>query len=200
MAHIKKKKILLISSLLILIVVLWFSTPLLLTKIGEILILNEAPYKVDVIIVLSGDDEGQRLRHAFNLYQKRFSKKILLSGGTNLWEETGIDLMEMYLIKLGVSQEDIISEKRSESTVENASFSKQLLEERGLKSAIVVTSPPHTRRVSMIFKKTFSSKLKVLVSGDPSAFQAKGWWRNPRDRRVVIRECFQIVWYLMFRD
>jgi len=123
-----------------------------------------------------------------------------LSGGTNLWKETGIDLMENYLIQLGVFHEDILSEKSSESTLENASFSRHLLEEKGLKSAIVVTSPTHTRRVSIIFKKIFSSKIKVSVNSDPNAFEAEGWWRNPRDRRAVIREYFQIGWYLLFGD
>jgi len=198
--NIRKRKILLILLPLILIIALWLSFPFFLTKIGECLIINEGLNKVDIIIVLSGDDEGQRLRHAFHLYRKGYARKILLSGGTNLWEETGIDLMERYLIQLGVSQEDIISEKLSESTVENASFSLRLLEERRVKSAIVVTSPTHTRRVSIIFKKIFSPKMEVSVSSDPHAFQVEGWWRNQRDRRVVIREYFQISWYLLFGD
>lgn len=200
MGIIRKKRILFLISVLIFIAILWFSSPLWLTVIGKSLFVNEVLQPVDIIIVLSGDDEGYRLRHAFNLYQKGYAKKILLSGGTNLWEETGIDLMEKYLVKLGVSQEDILSEKESESTVENALFSKKVLEKRGLKSAIVVTSPPHTRRVSVIFKKAFSPKIKVLVCGNPDAFQVEGWWRDPSYRRTVIREYFQIGWYLLFRD
>lgn len=196
----RKKKILFILSVFIFITLLWGSAPLWLTSIGNCLFVNEPPYPVDILIVLSGDDEGHRLRHAFNLYQKGYAKKILLSGGTNLWEETGIDLMERYLVQLGVSREDILSEKRSESTVENALFSRKILEEMGLKSATVVTSPPHTRRVSIIFKKAFSPNIKVSVCGNPEAFQVEGWWRNPSYRRIVVREYFQIGWYLLFGD
>lgn len=196
----RKKIIFFVLFVLILIASLWFSAPLWLTGIGKCLFINEAPRQVDILIVLSGDDEGYRLRHAFSLYQKGYGKKILLSGGTNLWEETGIDLMERYLVQLGVSREDILSEKRSESTVENALFSRKVLEERGLKSATVVTSPPHTRRVSIIFKKTFSPNIKVSVCGNPEAFRIEGWWRNPSYRRIVIREYFQIGWYLLFGD
>lgn len=171
-----------------------------LTGLGTCLFVNEPPQQVDILIVLSGDDEGYRLRHAFNLYKKGFSKKILLSGRTNLWEETGIDLMERYLIQLGVPREDILSEKRSESTVENALFSRKILEDRGMKSAIVVTSLPHTRRVSMIFKRAFSPNIKVSVCGNPETFQVEGWWRNPSYRRMVLREYFQIGWYLLIGD
>jgi len=196
----RKKTISFVLFVLILIASLWFSAPLWLTGIGQCLFINEAPQQVEILIVLSGDDEGYRLRHAFNLYQKGYAKKILLSGGTNLWEETGIDLMERYLVQLGVSREDILSEKRSESTVENALFSKKILEERGLKSATVVTSPPHTRRVSLIFKKAFSPNIKVSVCGNPEAFRIEGWWRDPSYRRIVVREYFQIGWYLLFGD
>lgn len=197
--RIKKRFIFFISSI-IFIGILWFSSSFWLTEIGKCLYFNEALQPVDIIIVLSGDDEGFRLRQAYNLYQKRYAKKILLSGGTNLWKETGIDLMENYLIKLGVSKEDILSEKESESTVENALFSKRILEKRGLKSAIVVTSPPHTRRVSIIFRKTFSPKIKILVCSNPDAFKVEGWWQNPSYRRTVIREFFQIGWYLLFGE
>jgi len=196
----RKKAILFILSVLILVTLFWFSAPLCLVKVGEILVLNEVPFKADTIIVLSGDDEGQRLRHAFDLYQKGYAKNILLSGGTNLWEETGVDLMERYLVRLGVSPQDVFSEKRSESTVENALYSKQVLEERGLKSALVVTSPPHSRWVSILFKKMFSAQIKVSVNSDPNAFKVEGWWRNTRDRRAVMRELFQIGWYFLFKE
>lgn len=195
-----KKKLFLVLFVLLSIIVLWFSTPFWLKKIGSFPIANETLQKADIIIVLSGDDEGQRLRHAFSLYQRGYAREILLSGATNLWEETGIDLMKKYLIQLGVPQKDILSEKLSESTVENASFSRHLLEERGLKSAIVVTSPTHTRRVSIIFKKIFSPKIRASVSSDPNAFQGDAWWHDPSSRRAVIREYFQMCWYLLFED
>jgi len=196
----RKKKLFLILLVLLSIIVLWFSTPFWLKKIGSFSISNETLQKADIIIVLSGDDEGQRLRHAFSLYQRGYARKILLSGATNLWEETGIDLMEKYLIQLGVPQKDILSEKRSESTVENAIFSKHLLQDRGLKSAIVVTSPTHSRRVSLIFKGVFSPHYLVSVSSDPEAFKPEGWWRDPSRRRTVIREYFQMCWYLLLED
>ena len=195
-----KKKLFLILLVLLSIIILWFFAPFWLKKMGSVSISNETLQKADIIIVLSGDDEGQRLRHAFNLYQRGYARQILLSGATNLWEETGIDLTEKYLIQLGVPQKDILSEKRSESTVENALFSKRLMEGKGLKSAIVVTSPNHTRRVSIIFNKIFSPKIKMMVSSDPNSFHAEGWWRNSRDRRTVIREYFQIGWYLLIGD
>jgi uncharacterized SAM-binding protein YcdF (DUF218 family) len=195
-----KKKALPGILILILGVGLYFSIPLWLTELGDFLILKEPLSKTDILVVLSGDEEGQRLRYAFHLYQKGYAPKILLSGATNLWEETGIDLMEKYLVQLGVSPKDIFSERHSESTAENATYSRCFMEERGLKSAIVVTSPTHTRRVSIIFKKTFPSQITVSVASDPGAFQPKGWWRDLRDRRAVIREYFQIGWYLLFGD
>ena len=200
MIRTRKKKFFLILLVLLSIIVLWFSAPFWLKNIGSFSIAKETLHKSDVIIVLSGDDEGQRLRHAFNLYQRGYARKFLLSGATNLWEETGIDLMEKYLIQLGVPQQDILSEKRSESTVENAIFSKHLLQDRGMKSAIVVTSPTHSRRVSFIFKRVFSPPYEVSVSSDPKAFQPEGWWRDPSRRRTVIRELFQMGWFLLFGD
>lgn len=196
----RRRKLLFIFSAVVLLILIWASAPLWLAGIGKSLVVDETLRPVDVIIVLSGDDEGQRLRHAFHLYQQGYAQKILLSGGTNLLEETGVDLMERYLIQLGISAEHVLSEKRSESTAENASFSKHLMEERGLRSAIVVTSPTHSRRVSLIFKRVFSPPYTVSVSSDPKAFQPEEWWRDPSRRRTVIREFFQMGWFLLFGD
>lgn len=200
MTRTRRKTLFLTFLVLLSIIILWFFAPFWLNKIGSFSISNETLQKADIIIVLSGDDEGQRLRHACHLYRKGYAKRILLSGGTNLWEETGIDLMEKYLFQLGIPREDVLSERRSESTVENALFSKHLMETKGLNSAIVVTSPNHTRRVSIIFNKIFSPKMKVMVSSDLNSFRAEGWWHNSRDRRTVIREYFQIGWYLLIGD
>jgi len=181
-------------------IAIWISKSVWLTWAGRFLIMNGKPQKSDLIIVLTGDDEGDRARYAYHLFQNRYAPKILISGSTNLHSETGIHLMERYLIQLGVPQRDILIEKDSESTVENAHYSRRLVEEKGFRSVIVVTSAPHTLRASMIFRKVFSPRVKVTICCDPKTFQIKEWWKDPRSRRIVLREYFQIGWYLIYGD
>lgn len=178
----------------------WYTGPSILTGLGRFLVVRDTPQKVDVLIVLSGDDEGERLRYTYGLYSTGYGSTILICGGTNLYEETGIDLMKRYLVKLGVPPDRVLSEKRSGSTVENALFSSEILVQKGVGSATVITSPTHTRRVASIFRRTFPSSIRVLVTSNPATFDPANWWRDTRNRRAVVREFFQLGWYYMFGD
>lgn len=92
--------------------------------IARILIVSETPQRSAVIIIPSGTEDGGRIRHGVSLYRKGFAPKILLSGSSYLVEETGIDLMKVYALSLGVSERDVWVDHDSGSTVENALFCK----------------------------------------------------------------------------
>ena len=99
--------------------------------------------KYDVAVVLGGisdfdgnynmlefNESSDRIMHAIKLYKQGFVKKILLSGGTGTM--IGLDIREApnlkkYLTEIGINEEDIILEKNSRNTKENASYSAVIL-------------------------------------------------------------------------
>ena len=87
-------------------------------------------------------------------YYKKYPKKILISGGTPLQnQESESSVYSKELIALGVASEDIIIEEESRNTNENALFTKKVLDEKGAKNLILITSASHMKRSVNIFKK-----------------------------------------------
>jgi uncharacterized SAM-binding protein YcdF (DUF218 family) len=131
----------------------------------------------DVAIVLSGMTKMQtgyndrihfadgidRLLHPYQLYKEGRVKKILITGGSgslvNQEKREADELLE-YLIAIGMPKEDVIIERDSRNTRENAVFTKELLEKKYPQYSrfLMVTSAFHMRRSIGCFEK---ANLKV---------------------------------------
>ena len=64
----------------------------------------------------------------------------------------------------------------------------------GVSRVIIVTSPPHTRRVRTLWRKLVPRGLEAIVrdsSMDP--YDANHWWRNTRDALDVTREVLGLL-------
>jgi len=99
---------------------------------------------------------GDRVIYGAHLYLQGVAPQILVSGGQVpiVGEPTpGADNMEEFLIMLGVPQEAIWKETASRNTYENALYSHQFLEEKGINRIILVTSAFHMPRSVMLFEQ-----------------------------------------------
>jgi uncharacterized SAM-binding protein YcdF (DUF218 family) len=56
-------------------------------------------------------------------------------------------------MEMGIPGKDIIEECGSKDTSENARYTKQIIEKRGFKSPILVTSAYHMKRAVFLFEK-----------------------------------------------
>jgi len=157
--------------------------------VGNFLIVSESPKKSDVIIVLSGDS-GERLAYGVKLYQESYADKLLLSG-----RQSG---MEEQALSLGVPEGAILLEDQATTTFENGKYSLKIVKEQGYKSAIVVTSPFHTRRSSIIFAQLFKGiDLTICpVPYDPTMIH--NWWKDSNSRQFVISEYLKLGWHYLF--
>lgn len=120
------------------------------------------PAKSDVIIVLGCQIWGRepspsleyRLQQALDLYREKYGEYIIVSGGKGKDEETfESEVMKTWLAKKGVEPDRIIEERESTSTYENLKFSKEIMDARSFKSAVVVTNDFHLFRSVKIAKK-----------------------------------------------
>lgn len=101
-------------------------------------------------------EEGDRVLYAAKLYQDRKAPIIIATGGRIYWRGGGkpesadmASLLEM----MGVPEKAIIQEPSSLNTYQNAVNVRKILEERGIKRVLLVTSAMHMPRSLLIFKK-----------------------------------------------
>jgi len=99
---------------------------------------------------------SDRLLQAIELYKLGMVKKILVTGGSGrvLHPEMREGLyLKRYILFMGVKEEDLLLESKSQNTHENALFTKALLEEQKFKGRLLlVTSAFHMRRALGCFE------------------------------------------------
>ena len=114
-------------------------------------------YKEDVIIVLgAGVTNGKvskvlqnRLDACIDYYHKNSDINIVVSGGlTRLKDGTEAEAMAQYLWDNGIPKDVVIPEDKSQSTLENYKFTKQILENKNINydSIVFVTNDFHIYR------------------------------------------------------
>jgi len=157
---------------------------------ANFLIVNEVPQKSDVIIVISGDS-ANRLTYGAKLFQAGYADKVILSG-------FGKDEIQWF-VSLGIPEGSILLENQARTTFENAKYSFKIVQDQGYKSAILVTSPYHTRRCSMIFNQFFKGiNLKICpIPYEPA--MTHNWWKDTYSARIIISEYLKMVWYYLFQ-
>lgn len=159
---------------------------LIVKSAGNFLVVDEKPEKSDVIIVLSGG-EG-RLEKGVALYKEGFAPYLLLSNGS-------VDQLYERALQLGMPADSIIMENESTSTLENARFSKKVMQKYQFHSAIVVSSNFHMRRVKVLFDRAYKNSDIQLIysSGVNPSYHPNQWWRTKNDRDTTFIEYIKLV-------
>jgi uncharacterized SAM-binding protein YcdF (DUF218 family) len=196
-----RKRIYWLAFWVLLVLLAYYLFPFFLNGLARSLIVRDQLERADVIIVLSGDDNGERVSEAVRLYKKGYAGKLLMSGGPLAWRLTAADWMKKQAVYLGVPAKAVLLEKASRSTRDNALFSLRILKARKVKSCILVTSPQHSRRASRTFKKLFGRQgIKIASQPVPlvrSRFRPDGWWGRHEDSQLVLWEHFASLYYLL---
>ena len=129
--------------LLIQLFVIYFPRTLLI----DFLFYEDQPKKADAIILMSGDTV--RIKKAAELYHAGYADKVLLT--TALEAGSRPEDAESY----GIPHHALLIENKATSTYENALFSKDIVLEHEIESALVVTSNYHMRRTRLAFERVF---------------------------------------------
>lgn len=146
-----------------------------------------------------------RLTTTIELYKRGIIKKILLTGGTfgENGQLTEADKAYQFLLTLDIPKTDLIIERGSLNTQQNAAFSKKIIDKDYPNTQnLLITSAWHMPRASRCFKKaglsveTFSTdpfQGKIITSiyyyFFPNATVLEGW-------RVLTKEW---VGYMMYK-
>ena len=163
---------------------------------GESWIVNEPAAHADAILVL-GDDNfyADRATEAAQLFRQGVAP-IVVASGRRLRPSAGIsELMEHDLIERGVPKDKIERFVHDgDNTREEALALRRLATEKRWKSAVVVTSNYHTRRVRYIFERVFPSSVALSVaSARDGDFDPQHWWERRKSVKDFLGELLGMV-------
>jgi len=157
-----------------------------------------APRTSDAIVVISGDEQMARFQEGLNLYQQGLGQYLVFSGAAYDNGTSNADVMRALAVKRGVPDRAILEEPQGEDTWGNAVYTRQVLEEHGLHSAILVTSPYHARRATLTFDAAYAgSSIALMVHAAPdSQWRKLSWWQQPETRRLTFTELQKLAYIL----
>lgn len=105
----------------------------------------------------------------------------------------------LYLYSQNVPKEAIILESAAGNSWEEAVNTLGLLRQHEWKRVLVVSDPPHMRRLDWSWGKVFreSGKEYVLVSTAPPWWDAAHWWRDEQATPFVLMEYIKLAYYIL---
>ena len=182
----------------------------ILTRMGRYLILENPPEKSDLIVCLAGSNIERGLAAA-DAYRQGLAPKIFVAreevpDGYELLMEKGIkypetiDLMRSLLKDLGVPKSAIIrNDTQVGSTIAEARIVKIIVEQKGYKSLIIITSPYHSRRAWLTYRKVFEGTgVRILaLPSKYSLFRSEDWWKHRRNVKKAIVEYQKLIFYTL---
>lgn len=133
--------------------------------------------RADALIVLGGEAEARPVEAA-RLYRQGVAPLVFVTGLGDASRNRQI------LIGAGVPALRITTEPKATSTYENAVLLKPLLERSDVKSAVIVTSPFHTRRALATFRKLMPG-ITFGVTDAPAER-----WKSAKGREELNRLAF----------
>lgn len=181
-------------------------------------LLTERPRQTQAIVILSGGarpadawrpttqltaDTMIRCRAGARFYHSAPPCPVVVSGGPIKYDAHGTTLaaaMRKFLIELGVAEQDVWLEPRSNNTHQNAAYCRSLLSEHDIDTILLVTHASHLPRAVACFR---AQGMKVVPAGCGHLSTTLHWeWTtflpsagNAYEMKQVCREWVGLVWY-----
>lgn len=163
----------------------------------------QPPRQADAIVVLGGDD-GDRALRALALYREKMAPVVVLTGverGTAA-PPAALTWRAEFLEANGIPRSAMRLEVVSRNSWEEAQSVLVLMRQQGWRRAIVVSDPPHMRRLAWVWGRVFgnSGLQYVLVASEPDWWFPDEWWRDEKAGQFVITEYIKLAYYLARRS
>jgi uncharacterized SAM-binding protein YcdF (DUF218 family) len=170
---------------------------------GRWLVREDALRPADVIVVLSGA-MPQRAEEAARIFRLGYARQVWLTRPESPAQELSAmgvhymgeqDYNRDVLIHEGVPDSGIrVLPDTIIDTEQEVDEITREMRRGGISSAIIVTSPPHTRRVRVLWRELAPRNLHAIVrAAHEDPFDADYWWRNTRDAFSVAREMLGLL-------
>jgi uncharacterized SAM-binding protein YcdF (DUF218 family) len=164
-----------------------------LVAIGRALIHDDGAARADIVVVLAGDPWGYRLTKGAELVRDGYAPRVLVSGPPGIYGVNEADAAIRFAIAKGYPAEWFIPLYHTGlSTREEAVAVLDALEQRHIRSFLLVTSNYHTARARRVFlaserRRGGGPDLRMVASSD-RYFNAANWWRNREGQKIEFLE------------
>ena len=123
----------------------------------------------------------ERVNTAYDAYKSGRIKKVIFSGGSNGVSNQNNDTvaeavkMRKLAIKLGIKEEDILIDDKSNNSFENVKNSFDLIKDQNITEIAIITSEFHLKRCYAIIKKNFPD-INVIMIHSKDGFSDRDNW------------------------
>jgi uncharacterized SAM-binding protein YcdF (DUF218 family) len=157
------------------------------------------PVKSDLIVALGGE-LGERSEKVAELYRAGYAASILMTGfagGPAEAREQYRHWRVRYLAAQGVPQAAVLIDAGANNSWEEAVNTLTLMQARGWTTVLVVSDPPHIRRLTWTWERVFagSGKEYRLIAAPMRDWNADSWWRDERAGIFVVNEYLKMAYY-----
>lgn len=148
------------------------------------------PQKADAIVALGSNSEI-RVSRTLEVFRQGQARNVLLI------RPAGRKTRQQEFMRSGARPENIFFDTGSDSTYEEAINSLKLMKAQGWRHVLIVTDPPHIRRVDWTWRHVLKGTglTYTLVATSPEWWDADHWWRGRVSRNFVISEFKKLVYY-----
>ncbi|UCE33096.1 MAG: YdcF family protein [Deltaproteobacteria bacterium] len=180
----------------------------ILMKLGQYLVVEHKAKKADLIVCLVGGDVERPLA-TVDVYRQALAPYVFRAqeqkpDGLDYLKRqvkdypTDFDRFQLVMRGFDIPDNVILTSNEGvDSTIDEARLVRKVVLDRGFKSVIIVTSPIHSRRAWLTFKKVFEDD-KVEIISLPSRYQLfnpQEWWKERKYAREVIIEYEKLIYY-----
>lgn len=185
---------------------------LILLEAGNFLVKKDKLFRADAIVLLMGSIPDRVLQTEL-IYKQGLGRRIILveenmEGFHDLRKRgspivSNTDQCYNALVYLGINEEFInVLPGSARSTIQEALIIKDFIKSNpSVDTLILVSSPSHTRRASMIFSKILKHyEVPAVIYTSPSeksTFNAARWWKSREDIQYVLTEYVKMLSFLL---
>lgn len=167
--------------------------------IGYFLSPQDPLTKVDAIVAISGGETDARTAEAVQLYKDGWAPRIIFSGAAlDSSGPSNAKAMANAAVAAGVPTSDILLDETSINTRANAANVAALIHTRGYHSIILVTSPYHQRRASIVFHRELGAGVAILNhSSVDHNWRRSHWWATPYSQQLTYAELQKVAYEII---
>lgn len=171
-----------------------------LTALAKWLIIEDQVVPVDLIVVSTGSLD--RIHYAIQLWKQGVTPKMLVLASD--WLVPGVqkgigELVRDEMLSNGIPQESLFVDYRSQSTYEDALYSREWALKLDVTSLLVIEDPFGMRRLRWTFKKIFAETgiqvYCVAVPPELSQLRIEQWWTREDELLYVFEEYVKFTMY-----
>jgi uncharacterized SAM-binding protein YcdF (DUF218 family) len=154
--------------------------------------LRQRDVATDAIVVLTGG--RGRVEEGIRLYREHRARWLYLVG-----VDPAVRKSDLFIEQAGKrGGEDIVLEKSSRNTLENALYTRDLIARQKIRSLRLITSRYHMKRAILIFRSILPKDIAVYPYPVDSKNLKQAWWVHGGSFRLLFSEFYKYCLYKAF--